>query len=135
LPPGRIKKQTEFAIEPDREVTRLAERIGREKHFDLEAVEAALRTAVLAAGVKVLESLLAGVGRGRRDASVFRACGARMESRGVEEKTILTLLGPVRFTRSRFQCPECRQTRYPVQHPLRTLRGLLGRPGRLKNAD
>jgi len=81
-------------------------------------VEAALRAAVLSAGAKVLESLLAGVGRGRRDDPVFCACGTRMESRGVEEKTILTILGPVRFTRSRFQCPECRQARYPGDEAL-----------------
>ena len=96
----------------------MVERIGREKDFDLEAVEAALRTAVLAAGAKVLESLLAGVGRGRRDAPVFSACGARMESRGLEEKNILTIWGPVRFARSRFQCPDCGQTRYPGDETL-----------------
>ena len=36
-----------------------------------------------------------------------------MESRGLKTKSIVTLLGAIRFTRSAYQCPRCGATRYP----------------------
>jgi hypothetical protein len=36
-----------------------------------------------------------------------------MESTGVREKTIQTILGPVRFARSRYVCPACGHVEYP----------------------
>jgi hypothetical protein len=89
----------------------------RAKRFDLEAVETALRAAVLTAGARVLGEMIAGVGCGRRlDALV--CCGVRMESKGVEQKTLLTMLGPVSFARSRFECPLCGKARYPGDEEL-----------------
>ena len=88
--------------------------VAREGRVDLEAVEDALRAAVLAAGAKVLEQLLEPVGVGRRETPVFcPRCRAVMESRGVQAKSFLTLLGWVRWARSRFVCPRCRATRFP----------------------
>jgi len=92
-------------------VRRIVERVGR--GFDLEAVEAALRAAVLVAGARLLERLVAVVGKGRQPAAVRCGCGARMSSRGVEDKSVVTLLGPVRFGRSRYECAVCGQVRYP----------------------
>ena len=42
---------------------------------DLEALEGAIRHAVLEAGAAVLEDVLAGVGVGRREPKVRCACG------------------------------------------------------------
>ena len=81
--------------------------------FDLEAVEAALRAAVLAAGAKLLGELIDGIGRGRRTRRLICSCGAVMVSKGLDEKRVLTMLGHVQFCRSRYQCPACGQSVYP----------------------
>jgi len=80
-------------------------------------VEFALRTAVLQAGAKALENLVSGLGRGRRGEALI-CCGHRMESDGVEEKTLLTILGEVRFARSRYVCPVCAKARFPGDEEL-----------------
>ena len=41
-----------------------------------------------------------------------------MQSKGIEEKTLLTIMGPVRYRRSRYECAECGQTRYPGDEEL-----------------
>lgn len=84
----------------------------------MEAWETVLRTAVLSAGAKALASLLEGVGCGRQDEAIVCDCGARMESRGLKSKPLLTILGPVDYKRSLFQCPSCNQTRYPGDEQL-----------------
>lgn len=68
---------------------------------------------MLVAGARLLERLVAAVGKGRQPEAVSCACGARMSSRGVEEKGVMTLLGPVRFSRSRYECAVCGEVRYP----------------------
>ncbi len=83
------------------------------KHADLEAWETALRAAVLCAGAKVLEQLLQGIGSGREPWAIVCECGARMESQGLKPKQVLTILGPITYRRSMFQCPACQNTRYP----------------------
>ena len=45
-------------------------------------------------------------------------CGARMESQGLKLKRVLTILGPVSYGRSMFQCPVCQSTRYPGDEEL-----------------
>ena len=80
---------------------------------DLEAWESALRAAVLACGAGVLEGLLEGIGTGRRVEEVLCGFGARMESQGIRTKKLLTILGPVNYRRSLFQCPACKATRCP----------------------
>ena len=84
----------------------------------MEAWEHVLRTAVLSAGAKALTNLLEGVGCGRRDEAIVCDCGARMESHGLKSKPLLTILGPVDYKRSLFQCPSCNQTRYPGDEQL-----------------
>lgn len=86
--------------------------------MDLEAWESALRPLVLAAGAKALGALLEGVGRGRRAEAVVCGCGVRMESRGLRSKEVLTILGPLTYRRSMFQCPACGETRCPGDEAL-----------------
>jgi len=85
---------------------------------DLEALETAVRGAVHAEGAKVLEDLLTAVGVGRRDAAVRCRCGAVMDSRGVKTKSVLTLLGGIRFARSAYRCPVCGKMRHPGDEEL-----------------
>lgn len=85
---------------------------------DLEAWEGALRAAALSAGARVLEELLERVGSGRREEATLCECGAAMESCSRRCKELLTVLGPVPWSRSRYQCPSCGKTRYPGDEEL-----------------
>lgn len=85
---------------------------------DLEAMETALKAAVLQAGARLLEEFMNGLGVGRRAESVPCPCGGAMASRGIRRKEVLTLLGPVQYRRSLFQCPKCGSTRYPGDEAL-----------------
>lgn len=105
-------------IEQDREVRRILQKVAASRHVDLEAWETALRVAVLSAGAKVLAGLLEGIGSGRRDREVICECGTRMGSQGLKGKEFWTILGPVRYSRSRFQCPVCKASRYPGDEEL-----------------
>ncbi|MFQ5799792.1 MAG: ISKra4 family transposase [Bacteroidota bacterium] len=89
------------------------DRISGEGKIDLEACETALRSAVLAAGAHILSDLLKSIGSGRSQEPIVCQCGTRMESQGVKSKGLLTILGPVDYARSMFQCPTCHTTRYP----------------------
>ncbi len=104
---------------------------------DLEAWEKCLKEALLAAGARVLELLLADVCCGRRDEAVVCSCGSRMQSRGVKEKEVRTILGPLTLRRALFQCPDCGQTSLPDDAALDVvntsfspgLRRMMGRAG------
>jgi hypothetical protein len=99
-------------------VKRILQKAGEAKRFDLEAVENAIRPAVLAAGARALEGVIRGVGCGRRSGPVVCACGAEMRSTGLVAKRLLTILGEVEFTRSRHECPACGRTRCPGDEEL-----------------
>jgi len=81
-------------------------------------VEAALRTAVLSAGAQVLGGLLEGIGCGNHESAVMCHCGTIMQSKGIEKKILLTIMGPVPFRRSRYECPGCGEARYPGDEDL-----------------
>lgn len=115
---GGGKKTAETALEIEGEISRLLEKAAKAKKIDLEAIETALRAAVLMSGARLLAKLIEGVGRGRRAEALTCACGARMVSRGVVKKTVLTILGPVTFRRSRYECPVCEAVRYPGDEAL-----------------
>jgi hypothetical protein len=85
---------------------------------DLEAWEQAIRTAVLHAGARLLEGLLEQAGCGRRQEPLLDCAGRPMESIGVREKTLTTLLGPVRLRRSVFHSEHNGQTRAPLDETL-----------------
>ena len=73
---------------------------------------------MLAAGARVLGELLEGVGAGRCEEPVLCACGRRMESHGLKDKPLMTILGRVPYRRSMYQCPDCNTTRYPGDEQL-----------------
>lgn len=86
--------------------------------MDLEALEQAVKAAVLAAGATLIEEALAPVGVGRRGEALRCTCGQVMASSGVCDKKVQTLLGWVRFERSRYQCARCGKVRYPGDEEL-----------------
>jgi len=92
--------------------------VAASRQADLEAWETALRAAVLSAGANVLGELLDGVGAGRMDHGILCSCGTRMQSQGLKHKELLTILGPVIYNRSMYQCPACGATRYPGDETL-----------------
>ena len=94
------------------------DKAARAKGVDLAAWEIATRMAVLSVGAKMLGGVLEGIGAGRQDEPVVCPCGARMESRGLRTKELLTILGRVTYSRSMFLCPVCGQTRYPGDEEL-----------------
>lgn len=76
---------------------------------------------MLQAGARVVEQVLTEVGRGRRSQALICAnkhLPCRMESLGLRAKTIVTILGEVRFERSAYQCPRCGAMRYPGDESL-----------------
>jgi hypothetical protein len=87
--------------------------VSAEKTADMEAWEQAVLTAALGAGARALEGVLANVGSGRRQAPVRCACGATMQSVGLRDKEVVTLLGTVTYNRSLFVCPACHATCFP----------------------
>jgi len=102
--------------EKEAETARILDRLGREGSVDLEAAEFYIRTSLLAVGASVLEKLLQGQAVGRQ--AQPRLCSHnhpehRMVSHGVRPKTIQTILGPVRFPRTRWVCPSCGAVEYP----------------------
>jgi hypothetical protein len=99
-------------------VKQILQKVALAKEADLEAWETALRAAVLSCGAKILVGLLEGIGSGRRPGRVVCRCGTAMESQGLKEKELLTILGPVPYLRSMFQCPVCQATRYPGDEAL-----------------
>lgn len=78
----------------------ILEKVAVTQKVDLEAWETALRTAVLLCGAKILAGLLEEIGSGRRPEGVVCECGTPMESHGLKEKELLTILGPVTYSRS-----------------------------------
>lgn len=107
---------------------RFLERVGRERDLDLESLEFGLRRAVLSAGARLLESLLADVGSGRRGQSMSCGCGGRMQSAGRKNKRIKTVLGDVDFHRSLYICEACGRGRFPGDHVL-DVAGTMFSPG------
>lgn len=99
-------------------MNRILATAARAKRADLESWETALRAAVLAGGAKVLGTLLEGIGVGRREDPVVCVCGWQMESLGLKDKLLMTILGEVPYRRSMFQCPACGATQYPGDEEL-----------------
>jgi len=105
-------------VEKDAEVARFLKTVQAEKRVDLEAWEFALRRVILAAGARMLETVLQGLGCGRRVEPVRCGCGDLMRSVGRREKTIRTILGPVRLRRSLFLCERCGSSCFPADRLL-----------------
>lgn len=86
---------------------------------DLEAMETAVRATMLLAGTQTLGGFMtAAAQRAARDGAACLKCHTPMRSTGPRPKTILTLLGEVSYTRTRYRCPACGTVRYPGDEAL-----------------
>ena len=91
----------------------LAAALGR-GDYDLEALEVAVWHAALGQAAQALGEFMSVVGRPRRDEPLrCSRCRVAMRGTGPRTKRILTMLGEVVYTRSRYQCPQCGAVRYP----------------------
>lgn len=78
----------------------------------LEAVELAIRAAMLHLGGSLLEQLLA-ADRGHRGPNVGCGCGHEAGFVAYRAKTIHTVLGPLALRRAWYHCPACRHGHAP----------------------
>lgn len=86
---------------------------------DLEAVETAVRVAVLSAGAGALGQFMTAVGTAApAEPLECPDCGRPMRCTGPRSKTILTMLGEAAYTRSRYACAQCKRSRYPGDESL-----------------
>jgi len=100
-------------------VGRVVERALARGEQDLEAVEAAVRDAVLEAGAKALGVFMSAVGAPASKGTVCcPKCRRTMRATGPRTKRILTLLGETEYTRSRYRCTACRKRCYPADKAL-----------------
>jgi len=79
------------------------ERVSRESSLDIEALEFFVRGRVHEAGARALGKVLEGVGRGHGREPLVCAQNhlpARMQSLGLHEKRLRTILGVVAYRRS-----------------------------------
>jgi len=93
------------------------------RDHDLEAVEKAVLTAVLTAGGETLGAFMTAVGTAAPQQPVTcPKCRGKMAGAGQRTKRVLSLLGEVSYTRSRYVCRACKAALYPAD-------GLLGITG------
>jgi len=89
---------------------------GRRKagHFDLEAVEMAVRSAAHQAGAATLSNLLRFPVPSAEQRTVPCACGQQAIYRELRSKTVLTVVGPVEVTRPYYLCVRCHTGQFPA---------------------
>ena len=87
--------------------------------YDLEAMEIAMRAAVLAPGAHALGQFMTAVAAALCAGPVeCPTCRCSMHSTGQRSKEILTMLGPTCYTRARYRCAQCCCVRYPADEVL-----------------
>jgi hypothetical protein len=84
----------------------------------LGVLEQAMRAALLSAGARLLEAVLAGDGDGYAGPHAKCPNGHQAAYAGVREKTITTVLGPVTLRRAWYHCAECRHGLAPRDEQL-----------------
>jgi len=86
----------------------------------LGVLETAMRTALTAAGARLLEAVLACDGDGYAGPRAKCASGHQAVYAGRRAKTITTVLGPVQAVRAWYHCPECNRGFAPRDEQLGT---------------
>jgi hypothetical protein len=113
-------KKTADAIHQEitRELNNLLTRILSERHktghFDLEAVEMAMRSAMHQAGAATLTELLQGSVPPADRRSIACPCGQQAQYREMRSKQILTMVGSVKVSRPYYLCPHCHSGQFPA---------------------
>jgi len=83
----------------------------------LGVLEQAMRAALASAGARLLETVLAGED-GYRGPHAGCGCGGQAVYAGRRDKTVTTVLGPVRITRAWYHCARCRHGLAPRDQQL-----------------
>lgn len=74
----------------------------------LGVLEVAMRAALAGAGARLLEAVLAGDGNGYAGPHARCPHGHQADYAGVRDKSVTTVLGPVRIPRAWYHCGECK---------------------------
>lgn len=83
-------------------------------HFDLEAIEMAMRTAMHQAGACALTELLQFAAPAADRQSIPCRCGQQAEYLGLRSKDVLTAVGNVSLLRPYYLCSHCHNGQFPV---------------------
>jgi hypothetical protein len=90
--------------------------IRKSGHFDLEAVEMLIRSALHQAGTSALTKLLIFPEPDQR--AIPCPCGQQALYRELRSKTVLTAVGEAEVSRPYFLCPHCHQGQFPADQEL-----------------
>ena len=123
-PRRRLRKKTAEAIQ--KEVTREVEQLlrilfsARRKtgHFDLEAIEMAVRSALHQAGAAALTELLRFPAPAADQRSTACSCGQHAHYHQQRSKPVLTAVGQVEVWHSYDLCPRCHTGQFPADAEL-----------------
>ena len=74
-------------------------------HFDLEAIEMAVRSALHQAGAAALTELLRFPAPAADERTIPCSCGQQAQYRELRSKPVLTAVGPVEVSRPYYLCP------------------------------
>jgi hypothetical protein len=83
-------------------------------HFDLEAIEMAVRSAMHRAGAAALTELLQFPAPAADQRAVDCSCGKQAHYRELRTKPFLTAVGTVRISRPYYLCPHCHTGQFPA---------------------
>jgi hypothetical protein len=105
-----------------REINQLLGRLftqrGKDGHFDLEAVEMAMRSALHRAGAAALRELLRFSAPVADQRTIPCACGQQAHYRELRTKPVLTAVGRVEISRPYYWCPDCGGGQFPADREL-----------------
>ena len=127
-------KKTAEAIQKEvaREVDQLLRVVFRDRrasgHFDLESVEAAIRSAMHHAGASALSQLLQFEAPDADHLTVPCLCGHTARFKEMRAKSFLSVVGPVEVRRPYYLCSPCSKGQHPVDVEL-GIAGLESSPG------
>jgi len=88
--------------------------LGKGGGLDLQAVEEALRSALLRAGAAALSQLLHYAPPTADQRGLPCPCGQQAHYLELRSKQVLTVLGPARLQRPYYLCPSCHRGQFPV---------------------
>ena len=93
---------------------------GRRKtgHWDLEAVEIAVRSAMHQAGAAALSELLQWEAPAAGQRSLPCSCGHQAQYRELRSKSVLTAVGRVHVSRPYYLCGHCHRGQFPADAEL-----------------
>jgi len=93
-------------------------------HFDMEALETAIRSSMHHVGGVMLEKLINSDGGGYRGVSIACSCKGKAEFVEYRDKGVTTMLSPVNVKRAYYHCSGCGRGQLPNNIQIIILQGL-----------